>query len=275
MDIQHKVLPLTIKAVKQDGDGGPHEIEGYASVFHNLDDQGDIVEPGAFKDTLNNDRASIKALLGHEWGGLPVGLPSHMEEDAHGLFTRTKMFDTQPARDTVAVAKGLLENGEADNQLGMSIGYLPLEVRWEDPDDDSKGGDFFEIRHLEVIKLFEYSFVTLAANTLAAVTGAKGGGKAHELFAHHKAEGGADIERVNIHLVCMGTASKGLGYHERKRLEQHLRAHRQEARLDAWPSTDELAKAFATKPQQPTGDGEIANRLAIIETYERGAYARQ
>src|SRR5260370_10696501 len=45
---EHLIVPVEWKSVS----GGPGELEGYASVFGNVDQGGDVVLPGAFKNTL-------------------------------------------------------------------------------------------------------------------------------------------------------------------------------------------------------------------------------
>src|SRR5260221_271047 len=48
---EHMIVPVEWKAVSA---GGPGELEGYASVFGNVDQDGDVVLPGAFKKTLSD-----------------------------------------------------------------------------------------------------------------------------------------------------------------------------------------------------------------------------
>ena len=161
--LEHKLVPYHLKEV----DTEARTVEGYAAVFGNLDEQNDIIEPGAFKKTLANASDDVQVLLGHEWRKLPVGLPATMTEDEHGLHTVTTMFDTADGRDVVEVAKRL---GEAKGRarLGMSIGYVPVEVEVEELDGE-------EVRHLKAVHLYEYSFVGMPANPLARVTGVKAG----------------------------------------------------------------------------------------------------
>src|SRR5260221_11481786 len=45
---EHLIVPVEWKSVS----GGPGELEGYASLFGNVDQGGDVVLPGAFKNTL-------------------------------------------------------------------------------------------------------------------------------------------------------------------------------------------------------------------------------
>lgn len=158
--LEFKRFPLTQVKVTEKG-----IVEGYAAVFHNIDLGGDIIEPGAFTETLEKrGLAGVKVFVGHDHGGLPVGLPMELREDAHGLFTRTQLFESSGGRDVLATAKGLAA-GEGDG-LGMSIGYAPQEFEFDEIDG-------LEIRRLKRVDLPEYSFVGMPMNEAATVTLAK------------------------------------------------------------------------------------------------------
>lgn len=131
-------------------------FEGYASVFGNVDSWGDIVERGAFKKTLQENAHRVKVLWQHDWF-TPIGKPLHMEEDAKGLFTRTKVAPTQQGKDALV----LLREGVINE---LSIGYDP--IKWTHDQET-------DVRHLHEVRLWEYSPVTFAANELARVTGVK------------------------------------------------------------------------------------------------------
>ena len=45
---EHMIVPVEWKSAS----GGPGELEGYVSVFGNVDQGGDVVLPGAFANTL-------------------------------------------------------------------------------------------------------------------------------------------------------------------------------------------------------------------------------
>ena len=48
MKTKHLDMPFEIKSVEQSG-----FFSGYGSIFHNEDSYGDIVRPGAFKNSLS------------------------------------------------------------------------------------------------------------------------------------------------------------------------------------------------------------------------------
>ena len=67
VDVVHAAFQ--IKAAGQDDGLDEGVFTGYASVFGNVDSYGDIVQPGAFKDSLDAWRASdrqIPLLWGHD-----------------------------------------------------------------------------------------------------------------------------------------------------------------------------------------------------------------
>jgi len=127
---------------------------GYGAVFGNIDDGGDIIEPGAFAETLKTfKRVKILALHSGEW--LPIGVPLEMHEDEHGLHVTAKISDTSLGRDVRALMRdGVLKE--------LSIGYgIP---------DGGMYVDDNGIRHLTRIDLHEISVVTWAMNDQALVT---------------------------------------------------------------------------------------------------------
>lgn len=156
MPMETKVAPQAVKDI----DAQQGIVIAYPSVFGVLDDQGDIVEPGAFQKTIAEwgpaGKNRIKALYQHEpsW---PVGRPVKILEDAHGLYTETAFAKTPLARDVLS----LVQDGVITE---LSIGYDPVKT--------AKGerGE----RLLKEVRLWEYSFVTFAALDVARVVGVKG-----------------------------------------------------------------------------------------------------
>ncbi len=147
--MERKALPTEFK-VSNDG----RTVEGYASTFGNVDQVGDIVVAGAYKRTLNNNMGRIKVLRDHEH---PIGMPVKAFEDSKGLYTESRISDTQLGNETLT----LLRDGVLDR---MSIGYEP--VAKEMGQHEGK-----QVRYLKEIKLYEWSIVTFPANEQAAVTG--------------------------------------------------------------------------------------------------------
>lgn len=131
-------------------------FSGYGAVFGNIDDGGDIIEPGAFTKTIAEGWERVKILALHNDAWLPIGRPIEIREDAKGLYIKAKVSDTAMGRDI----KVLLKDGVLNE---LSIGYDPIVF-----DYDETG-----IRHLREVKLWEVSIVTWAMNPEATITGYK------------------------------------------------------------------------------------------------------
>lgn len=131
-------------------------FSGYGAVVGNLDDGGDIIEPGAFTKTIAEGWERVKILVLHNDCLLPIGRPLELREDAKGLYIKAKISDTATGRDV----KVLLKDGVLTE---LSIGYDPIVF-----DYDEHG-----IRHLREVKLWEVSVVTWAMNPEATITGYK------------------------------------------------------------------------------------------------------
>lgn len=141
-DMEFKDAPAL--AFKADGD----DVEGYGSVFGVLDDGGDVVEAGAFSDSLA--RMAPKMLWQHD-PAEPIGVWSQAGEDATGLRLSGRLL-TEVRR--AAEAKALLQAGAVD---GLSIGYRVVEA------DSRKDG----ARVIRKAELWEVSLVTFPMNRAA------------------------------------------------------------------------------------------------------------
>lgn len=149
--MQYKAFPFECKADAEKG-----EFEGYASVFGNVDSWGDVVEPGAFRKTLQEDAHRVKVLWQHS-PFHPIGRPLHMEEDSKGLYVKAKIAPTSLGKDALI----LMREGVINE---LSIGYT-IEVEEFDRERN--------VRRLKQIKLYEFSPVTWAANDQALITAVK------------------------------------------------------------------------------------------------------
>lgn len=134
-------------------------ITGYFSVFGNKDSDGDIILPGAFSKTLQeNGPESVKPrilyLLQHD-ALMPLGKPHILREDGKGLYFESKIAQTSYGRDTLKLyeEKVLTEH---------SIGYKVIK---NEPKNDAN--------YLSEIRLWEGSAVSWGANSEALVTGMK------------------------------------------------------------------------------------------------------
>ncbi len=129
------------------------DIEGYASVFHTCDLNGDIVAPGAFKASLTRRAAPVRMLYQHA-ADTPIGRWTSFVEDRRGLFVRGEIILSSPkAREVHALLRG----GALD---GLSIGYQAAKAR-----KSQLGG-----RRITEADLWEVSIVTFPMAQAARIT---------------------------------------------------------------------------------------------------------
>ena len=152
------LAPLELKFA---GGGVSGEVRGYGSVFGVRDQHGDIVEPGAFTQTIREHKAGgTRPLM--LWSHDPsqiIGVWHSFQEDAKGLRLSGRLnLETTGGRE----AHALLKQGAVS---GLSIGFrvLPGGAKM-----DAKG-----VRHLTSLQLFEVSIVGLPSNGSARVDGIK------------------------------------------------------------------------------------------------------
>ena len=120
-------------------------VEGYASLFGELDQARDMIMPGAFRDTLQQRGVRRIPMLFQHDPAEPVGVWLDLHEDARGLHARGRLIpEVVRARELLA----LLGAGAAD---GLSIGFRAVKAR-VDPKT--------RIRKLDAIDLWEISLVT-------------------------------------------------------------------------------------------------------------------
>lgn len=136
---------VTLDALERRGRDG--RIEGYASLFGEPDQGGDVVERGAFAASLRRLAAAgrrVKFLWQHD-PATPIGVWTEVAEDARGLRVAGQILPSV-ARGADAIA--LLGAGAID---GLSIGYRTIRAA---PNHETGG------RTLAEIDLWEVSLVT-------------------------------------------------------------------------------------------------------------------
>ncbi|MGH6770206.1 MAG: HK97 family phage prohead protease [Xanthobacteraceae bacterium] len=134
-------------------------VEGYASLFGEIDSARDMIMPGAFKDTLRlRGIRRIPMLFQHD-PSEPVGIWLELREDARGLFARGRLIpEVARARELNALVKA----GAVD---GLSIGFRTASAR-VDPRT--------RVRKVHAVDLWEISIVTfplLAGARVRSVAG--------------------------------------------------------------------------------------------------------
>jgi HK97 family phage prohead protease len=130
-------------------------VKGYGSVFGNVDSDGDIINRGAYKKTIEENGSRVKYLYQHDMDK-PLGKIVNLGEDDKGLYFEAEIPKTTLGKDVIELMKAgvITEN---------SVGILPIQK-------DNSG----EYRQINEVKLYEISAVTLAANDQAILLDVKG-----------------------------------------------------------------------------------------------------
>ena len=175
-------------------------FSGYVAAFNNLDQNGDIIERGAFKRTLgilreSKQRAGSAYLFPLLWQhneDEPIGGVTDAYEDDYGLHI-TGEYDLDTPRGAQAYSgakKGYLR--------GLSIGYRTVKSMM----------DAQRSRHLLEVQLFEGSPVTFPANTDAQIRDVKNvGGKTDWPLAAY----GTAWDNSEAHAAIVKKATKSDG----------------------------------------------------------------
>jgi HK97 family phage prohead protease len=141
MSIETKDMAFDLKAT-----GASGAIEGYASLFGEVDQGGDVVASGAYAASLiklAGQNRKVKMLWQHD-PSQPIGIWEEVREDSRGLWVKGRILtEVEKGREAIALIKA----GSID---GLSIGYRTVRPRKDD------GGS----RVLEEVDLWEVSLVT-------------------------------------------------------------------------------------------------------------------
>ena len=147
------LLPISRVSLSADG-----AVEGYASLFGEVDQARDMVMPGAFTQTLKQrGLRKIPMLFQHD-PAEPVGVWLEIAEDFRGLKARGRLIpDVMRAKELLA----LIRAGAID---GLSIGYRTVRGQI-DPKT--------RVRRLYQVDLWEISIVTFPLLNGARVAAVK------------------------------------------------------------------------------------------------------
>lgn len=147
--MQTKDFKFELKALGDDG-----TFEGYLSVFNVIDLGNDVVEPGAFTKTIQEQKGVVPLLWQHRTDK-PIGTLT-LQEDQYGLKVNGKLLlEVQQGHEAYTLVKsGVIK--------GLSIGFEAIKKQVD------KG-----IRKLKEIRLYEGSIVTFPMLPIAQITAIK------------------------------------------------------------------------------------------------------
>lgn len=154
--IEHKTFLFSKAAIDDTG-----TLTGYGAIFGNLDDGGDIIEPGFFDDVLDDFRKEGFISWSHDWS-IPCAMPTQVDVDPVGLSLGAKFHSDDQSQRYRTIAQ---ERIAAGLTMGLSIGY---EIA---PGGAKRGPDG---RHLlKASRLFEVALVLVPMNREAGVADVK------------------------------------------------------------------------------------------------------
>lgn len=164
--MKRKSMIAQVKAAGE-GDGlKDGQFTAYASVFGNVDSYGDIVDKGAFTDTLKEwgeKDAPIPLLWGHDIFDMfnNIGHLEEAKEDDHGLLVKGQ-FDLENPNGVQAYK---LVKQKRVTDLSFAFDVI-------DAAEEKKDGDQV-VNHLKALKLWEVSVVPIGANPETEFVGVK------------------------------------------------------------------------------------------------------
>lgn len=150
--------------LKADEVGG---VSGFFSTYDKTPDSyGDIIEPGAFTETLKKREESghpFPLCFNHDFSAV-IGAVDKVEDTEKGPYIEAHFLDTDLAKDV----RKMLQSG-AIYQFSFAYDVLG----WREPNEEEKKAGVTNV--LTKVEVFEVSIVTVPANQNAVVTDVKAG----------------------------------------------------------------------------------------------------
>lgn len=140
------------------GLGGDGSFSGYASLFGEVDLGKDVIERGAFQNSLVERGAKGVRMLYQHDPNEPIGAWTTIREDQRGLYVEGQLA---PGVARAREVHALLKTGALD---GLSIGFRTVRAR-----NDARGG----VRRILEADLWEISVVTFPMLPSARISNVK------------------------------------------------------------------------------------------------------
>lgn len=134
-------------------------FEGYGAVYGNVDRDGDVIERGAFTESIEqfNKSGTMPALLWNHNLAEPVGDLNSMKEDSHGVLLAGKLW----LEKSITRAEQAYMMCKGNGVKGMSAGFLTSAKH--------KSYDKAGIRRITKGELIEFSLTPAPINKMAVV----------------------------------------------------------------------------------------------------------
>lgn len=213
-------------------------IEGYFSTYDQTPDSyGDIIEPGAFKNTIAKRKESghpFPLCFNHDFSAV-IGSVKSVEDTDKGPFIEADFLDTTLAQD---VRKMLLSGAIYQ----FSFAYDILKRRDPTKEEATKG----ITNVLQELEVFEISVVTVPANQNAVATEVK---SIEPETKQGKRNRKADEEIIRN---CINSLKSLLDEGDEDKAEDEAKSE------EAEPEVNEAS-------EEPTGDGNSKRADAILD----------
>ncbi len=180
--MDHKKFTASLELKNVNSEAGT--FEGYASVFGVEDSDGDVINKGAFVNTIkaHKDNGSMPKMLWQHNPSIVIGKFVDMFEDERGLFVKGQLIvEVDKGREALALMKA----GAID---AMSVGFNIADAT------QRKGTG----RDINETDLWEVSIVTWGANPEALVSSVKSIDTTRNFERFLRDSGFSKKEAVNI-----------------------------------------------------------------------------
>ena len=175
-------VPVKFKILETKAEGDQGIVEAYVSVFGNVDLVGDIIERGAFAESLLHKLP--KGVWSHDWEK-PIAKTLEAREDEFGLYIKGQFnLETQRGREAFSDIKF----GTIDE---FSIGFRVLDDEWREDG----------VRVIKKARLYEWSPVLVGANPDTKPLSVKSGEKKEETPAEVVPPVEEVVEEINEKMV--------------------------------------------------------------------------
>lgn len=132
------------------------------------------VLPGAFTNTIANDRGGMRCLFAHgldpALGSKPLGPITSLAEDETGAAYTVSLLDTDYNKNFIvpALEGRLLDGTKTGSQLGASFQFTVPADKWERGKVSSVNPEGLDRRSIVEAKVFEFGPVAFAASASAS-----------------------------------------------------------------------------------------------------------
>tara|TARA_R100000773_G_C4209902_1_gene109742 strand:+ start:265 stop:1317 length:1053 start_codon:yes stop_codon:yes gene_type:complete len=198
--MKHKIYNTKSAFELKDIDSENRQVAVYLSKFNEIDSDGDVIRPGAFKKSIQErgpqamSNRKIAFLRHHDWEK-QIGVFTDLQEDEYGLYAVGRLGRSTDGEDAYRdYEDGIIKE--------HSIGFQYIQDKMSYVEDDLYGtSGYNEIKEL---KLWEGSAVTFGSNPFTYVVDVKGQDRTDQ------------VEKIQQEMdLCIRALAKGKGTDER------------------------------------------------------------